>query len=197
MTMPYPIAHVMFFVLCISAAMTYVTLGAVFRKEITPTNMLNVIILLFVGGIAALFPDVTAVYNILVNGTIEHVNLGPIPTHSILFSSLAFFMGIGIGYVVYRKYDKAIYMGIFAESASLSHLLLDDLARYEIDYFYPLYNTPISIFSYVDSSISRGSFLHYLLACYISIMLLFVVIMMALFALEHLGFEFRFRPKNE
>lgn len=195
--MPYPIAHVMFFLLCISAVMTYVTLRALFSKEITPTNILNVLILLLVGGIAALFPDITAVYNILLNGNIEHVNIGPIPTHSILFSSLAFFMGIAVGYLVYRKYDKAIYMGIFAESASLSHLLLDDLARYEISYFYPIYNNSISIFSYVDSSFSSSNFLYYLLACYLSITSIFAVIMMALFALEHLGFEFRFRPKKK
>lgn len=195
--MPYPISHVMFFVLCVSAVMTYVTVKALVKKEITATNIVNVLILLSVGGIAALFPDITAVYNVIVNGSIEHCNLGPIPTHSILFASLASIPGAVVGYAVYKRYDKAFYMGLFAESASICHLLLDDLARYEMDYFYPVYNKSISIFSYVDWSFKKESFLFFLLACYVSIMSLSIVIMMALFALDNLGFEFRFRTKDK
>ncbi len=194
--MPYPIAHVMFFVLCISTVMVYATLVALLRKKLSYKKSIRILILLFVGSFSALLPDMMAVYSILVNGTVEHCHIGSIATHSLLFSFSAILFGTVVGYTVYRKLNKAAYMGIFAESAFLSHLLLDDLARYEMDYFYPIYNKPISIFSYVDVEFARVNFLHYLLACYVAIFSLFIVIMMALFALNHLGFEFTYDPEK-
>lgn len=186
----------MFFVFCICAIAVYTTFVGLLRREISSRDIGHILLLLFIGAFFALYPDIMTVYNILVNGTIEHCHIGPIPTHSLLFSSSALLIGTFVGYMLYREFGKAVYMGLFAESASLSHLLLDDLARYDMDYFYPIYNRPISIFSYVDMEFARVDFLHYLLACYASIFFIAVVIMMALFALNHLGFEFRYRSEK-
>lgn len=151
--------------------------------------------LFLIGAFSALLPDIMTVYNIIVNGTVEHCSIGSIPTHSLFFSFTAILFGAIAGYALYRKRDKAVYMSIFAESAFLSHLLLDDLARYEMDYFYPIYNKPFSIFSYMDQGFAQVDFFNYLLACYVAILSLFIVIMMALFALNHLGFEFKYKPE--
>ncbi len=190
-SMPYPIAHIMFFVLCISAVMIYAVLVAFSRKELSRKNYMHILLLLFVGGGGALLPDIMAAYGILTGGSLQHCTIGPVSTHSLLFSSSAILFGMFVGYVAYRNSGKAVYMGIFAGSAFISHLLLDDLARYEMDYFYPFYQ-PVSIFSYLDSEVARTDFLYYELASYAFVLSIFFVIMIALFALSHLGFEFRY-----
>lgn len=194
--MPYPVAHVMFFVFCICAIAIYTILVALLRKDISSRNIVQILLLLFVGGFFAEFPDIPAVYNILVNGTMEHSRIGPIPTHSLFFSSSAILFGTFIGYMLYREFGKAVYMGIFAVSASLAHLLLDDLVGGSINYFYPISNRAISVFSYMDAGVARVDFIRYLLASYALVFFLFVVMMMALFALNHLGFEFRYRSEK-
>ncbi|WP_370575754.1 metal-dependent hydrolase [Methanomethylovorans sp.] len=191
--MPYPVAHVMFFVFCICTVMIYAILGALFRKELSYKNYMHILLLLFVAGTGALLPDIMAVYGILTGGSLEHCTIGPVSTHSLLFSSSAILFGMFVGYATYRDPGKAAYMGIFAGSAFLSHILLDDLAGYEMDYFYPLYK-PISIFSYLDPTVSRTNFLYYELASYVVVLSIFFVIMIALLALSHLGFEFRYKP---
>ncbi|MCD4807514.1 MAG: hypothetical protein K8R13_08115 [Methanococcoides sp.] len=45
--------------------------------------------------------------------------------------------------------------------------------------------------SYMDVGIARVNFIRYLLASYASVFFICAVIMMALFALNHLGFEFK------
>lgn len=194
--MPYPVAHVMFFVFCVSAVMTYIVVKSFLRKEFTSPDLANLLLLLSVGAIAALFPDITVVYSVIANGSTEHCNLGSVPTHSLLFASLAFVFAVLAGYAAYGRKDKAVYLGIFAESASLSHLLLDDLARNEISYLYPISDRTISIFSYVDGP-ARTSFVTFLLACYVAILWLSFVIMLALFALDHLGFDLSLRRRDE
>jgi len=90
-----------------------------------------------------------------------------------------------------------VYLSIFAEAAFLSHLLLDDLSGYDMHHFYPIYKEPISLFSYGDAEFVSVDFVHYLLACYVSIILDCFVMMMALFALNHLGFESGTGPKSD
>ncbi|NPE30353.1 metal-dependent hydrolase [Methanococcoides sp. SA1] len=194
--MPYPVAHVMFFVLCICAIAVYTTLVALLRRDISSKNIMQILLLLIIGGFFAEFPDIPAVYNILVNGTMEHYQIGPVPTHSLFFSSSAILFGTIIGYIIYREFGKAVYVGLFAMSASLAHLLLDDLSRGAIYYLYPISNRAISVSSYMDVGIARVNFIRYLLASYALVFFLFVVIMMALFALNHLGFEFRYKPEK-
>jgi len=190
--MPYPIAHTMFFVLCISAVMIYTILGPLFRKELSRKNYMHILLLLFAGTGGALLPDIMAAYGILTGGSIQHCTIGPVSTHSLLFGSSAILFGMSVGYIGYRNYNKAAYMGIFSGAAFLSHLLLDDLARYEMDYLYPIYG-PFSIFSYLDAEVARTDFISYLMASYVFVLSIFFVIMITLFALNHLGFEFRYK----
>ena len=110
--MPYPVAHVMFFVFCICAIAVYTTLVALLRRELSARNIVHILLLLFVGAFFALFPDIATVYNILVNGTMEHTRIGPIPTHSLLFSSSAILFGTLIGYMLYREFGRAVYMDL-------------------------------------------------------------------------------------
>ena len=190
--MPYPIAHIMFFVLCISAVMIYAIARPIFRREFSRKNYMHILLLLFAGTGGALLPDIMAAYGILTGGSMQHCTIGPVSTHSLLFGSSAIVFGMFVGYVAYRYSGKAMYMGIFSGAAFLSHLLLDDLARYEMDYLYPLYE-PISIFSYLDAEVAQSDLITYLLVSYVFVLSMFFVIMITLFALSHLGFEFRYR----
>ncbi|WP_440956438.1 metal-dependent hydrolase [Methanosarcina sp. Mfa9] len=194
--MPYPVAHVLFFVFCICAVAVYVTVGELFRKELSLRGIKQILLLLFVGGLCSLFPDSIVVYNFLINGTLEHCWIGPIPTHSLLFSFSAILSGAFIGYVVYRNFGKAVYMSLFAEAAFLSHLLLDDIDEGGVVYFYPIYNQPISVFSYMGVGFLEVNLVHYLIASFVSVFFIYTIIMMALFALNRFGFEFRFRSEK-
>ena len=191
--MPYPVAHVMFFVFCICAIAVYTIFVALLRRDISFRDIRHTLFLLFIGAFFALYPDIMTAYNIIVNGTMEHCYIGAIPTHSLLFSSSAIVLGAFAGYILSRDFGKALYMGFFAESASLSHLLLDDLEGIGIHYVYPISSREINLFSYIGGGFTGEGFS--LLAPYASIVFLFAVMIMALFALDHLGFEFRHRSK--
>src|SRR5512133_1178555 len=97
------------------------------RKELSLRDTRKLLLLVFAGSFCTLLPDMMAVYNILVNGTLEHCSVGSIRTHSLLFSSTAIIFGAIAGYAAYREFSKAAYMAIFAESAFMTHLLLDDI----------------------------------------------------------------------
>ncbi|WP_226990664.1 hypothetical protein [Methanosarcina acetivorans] len=47
-------------------------------------------------------------YNLFVNGNLNHCLIGPVPTHSLLFSFTAILFGMLVGYAAYRKLDKAL-----------------------------------------------------------------------------------------
>lgn len=194
--MPYPVVHTLFFMLCISAVAVYAIFGSFFRREISYRNAMQVILLLFVGGFCSLFPDIIIVYNLLVNGTTEHSWVGSVPTHSLLFSVSAILFGTVAGYAAYKDFKRAAYLGLFAEAAFLSHLLLDEVFDVGFFYLYPVYNGPIRISSILDISIKRVGVFDYLLASFLSVFFICFVVMMALFALNKFGFEFKYEPKK-
>ena len=77
--------------------------------------------------------------------------------------------------------DKAAHLGVFAETAFISHLILDNMAEGGLNYLFPLYNKPISVFSYMNVKFSGVDFLHYNLACLVSrTMLLAIMFMISL-----------------
>ncbi|WP_445474892.1 metal-dependent hydrolase [Methanococcoides methylutens] len=194
--MPYPVAHVMFFVFCICAISVYTTLVALLRRDISSREIGHILLLLSIGSFFALYPDIMAAYNIIVNDNLEHCYIGSTPTHSLLFSSSAILFGAIIGYVLYREFGRALYMGLFAFSASLSHLLLDDLEGTGIHYLYPISSREINVFSYIGVGFTRDDIIHSLLAAHAPIIFIAAVMMLALFALNHLGFEFRYRSEK-
>lgn len=194
--MPYPVAHVLFFIFCVCAVAVYAVLRSVFRKELSLRDLLPLLLLLFVGSFASLFPDIMVVYNVFVNGNLEHCWVGPVPTHSFLFSSFAALFGVFVGYLAYRKLDKAIYLGLFAEAASLIHLLLDDVSEGGCEYLYPLYGGNLKIVSMVDVGFQENGLVLYLIKSSLSVFFICFVIMMALFALNKLGFEFTYRSEK-
>ena len=118
--MPYPVVHVLFFLFCVSAVAVYAITKAISRRELSLKDSRKLLLLMFVGGLCTLFPDITAVYNLFVNGNLDHCSIGPIPTHSLLFSSTAILFGMLVGYAAYRELNKAVYMAIFA-GVCLSH----------------------------------------------------------------------------
>ena len=194
--MPYPVSHVLFFVFCVSAVAVYAIVRSIFRREISSRDLFQLLPLLFVGSLCTLFPDIMIVYNLPVNGTLEHCWIGPIATHSLLFSSTALLFGTLVGYLAYRKFDKAIYLGLFGEAAFLTHLLLDDIGEGGTEYLYPVYNGKVSLFSLLDVGFQETGFIHYVIASFVSVFFISFVIMMALFALDKLGFEFKYKPEK-
>ncbi|HET8689654.1 MAG TPA: metal-dependent hydrolase [Methanosarcina sp.] len=194
--MPYPVVHVLFFVLCISAVAVYATVRSLFRGELSLKSSTNLLPLLFVGSTCSLFPDIMIVHSLLVNGTIEHCWAGPIPTHSLLFSIPAVLFGIATGYVIYREPGRAMYLGLLAEAAFASHLLLDDISESGCAYLYPLYEKDISVFSMMDVSFRGTGLFHYLTASFVSVFFICSVIMMALFVLSKYGFELGYKPEK-
>lgn len=194
--MPYPVAHVLFFVFCISSVAVYAVIRSIFYRELSFKDLPPLLLLLFVGSICTLFPDIMAVYNLIVNGNLGHCWIGPVPTHSIIFSASAILFGMFVGYAAYRNFGKAIYLGLFAEAAFLTHLLLDDVGEGGCEYLYPLYNGKLSIFSLIDSGFQENGLFHYLIRSSVSVFFVCFVIMMVLFALNHLGFEFKYKPEK-
>ncbi|MGB9929533.1 MAG: metal-dependent hydrolase [Methanosarcina sp.] len=194
--MPYPVVHLLFFVFCASAVAIYALAKSASRKELSRRNIMQILLLLFVGSAATMFPDSIIVHSLLVNGNMEHCWIGPVPTHSFIFSSTALLFGISIGYIVYRKFSKAIYLGLFAESAFLFHVLLDDVFEEGFVYFYPIYNEPISLISLMDVGFQNTTLTQYLGISFVSVFFVCSVIMMSLFSLDKFGFEFSYSEKE-
>lgn len=193
--MPYPVAHILFFVFCFSAVAVYTAVRSISHREFSSRDLQQLLLVLFVGSLCTMFPDMIIVYNLPVRGTLEHCWIGPIATHSILFSSTAILFGTLVGYVAYRNFGKAMYLGLFGETAFLTHLLLDDIGEGGTEYLYPIYNEKVSVFSLLDVSFQTG-LTHYIIASFASVFFISSVIMMALFSLNHLGFEFKYRPEK-
>lgn len=191
--MPYPVVHMLFFIFCISGVAVYAATRSIFHEKSYFGSSKCLMLLLLVGGLCSLFPDITAVYNLIVTGTMGHCWIGVIPTHSLLFSIPAILFGILVGYAAYRKTGKAIYLGLFGEAAFFSHLLLDDACGASCTYFYPVYNKSISMFSLMNISFQEVGLLHYLMISFISISFVCFFIMMVLFSLNQFGFEFKYR----
>ncbi|MCC4769345.1 metal-dependent hydrolase [Methanosarcina sp. DH2] len=195
--MPYPVVHVLFFLFCVGAVGVYAATTALSRRELSFKDSRKLLLLAFVGGLSTLFPDIMVVYNIFVNSTLEHCSIGSIPTHSLMFSSTAVLFGGVVGYIAYRQLSKAVYMAIFAGSAFLTHLLLDDIAEGGCAYLYPLYNKPISVFSIMDTGFAEaGGLFNYLIVSLVSVFCVFIVIIMVLFALSQFGFEFSYKAEK-
>jgi inner membrane protein len=192
--MPYPIFHLMFFVFCISLVGVFAVLTSSFRREISLRDTGHLGMLFIVGSIGSLFPDVPAVWNYFLHGNLKHTMIGPVPTHSLFFGIMAFALAALFGYLIYRNISKATSIGIFAEAAFLSHLLLDDVADGGLTYLYPLCNEPLSIFVFMNVNLSDVSFFYYNFACFVSVFFIFCVMLMALLALKDLGFGFRYEP---
>jgi len=194
--MPYPVSHVLFFIFCVSAVAVYAVTRPIFKRELSSRDLTQLLLLLFVGSVSTLLPDSMIAYNLPVHGTFEHCWIGPIATHSLLFSSTAILFGTLVGYLAYRQFGKAIYLGIFAEAAFLTHLLLDDIGEGGTEYLYPINNGKVSVFSLMDVSFQEIGLLHYMIASFVSVFFVSTVIMMALFALDKLGFEFKYKPEK-
>ncbi|AKB83364.1 hypothetical protein MSBR3_2786 [Methanosarcina barkeri 3] len=194
--MPYPIVHVLFFVFCISAVAVFAAIRSFFRGELSLKGSTNLLFLMSVGSICALFPDIMVIHSLLVNGTMEHCWIGPIPTHSLLFSLLAVLFGVVAGYIKYRKSDRAVYLGLLAEAAFASHLLLDDISEGGCEYLYPLYKEKISLFSMMDIGFRETGVFDYVIASFVSVFFICSIIMIALFALSKYGFELNYKTEK-
>jgi hypothetical protein len=192
LTMPYPVVHVLFFVFCISAVAVYAIIRSAYYREFSLKDSIYFLLLLSIGSLSALLPDVPAVYNLIINDNAGHIWIGPIPTHSFLFSLSALLYGTLAGLIAYGKLNRAIYLGFFAEAAFLSHLLLDDARGWSCIYLYPLCKESISVFSLMDVTPEVG-LSHFLVKSFVSVFFFSFIIMMALLALNQLGFEFRYR----
>ena len=194
--MPYPIVHVLFFVFCISAVAVFAAIRSFFRGELSLEGSTNLLFLMSVGSVCALFPDIMVIHSLLVNGTMEHCWVGPIPTHSLLFSLSAVLFGIVAGYVKYRESGRAVYLGLLGEAAFASHLLLDDISEGGCEYLYPLYKEKISLFSMMDTGFRETGFFDYLMTSFVSVFFICSIIMIALFALSKYGFELNYKTEK-
>lgn len=194
--MPYPIVHVLFFVFCISAVAVFAAIRSFFRGELSLKGSTNLLFLMSVGSVCALFPDIMVIHSLLVNGTMEHCWIGPIPTHSLLFSLSAVLFGIVAGCVKYRESGRAVYLGLLGEAAFASHLLLDDISEGGCEYLYPLYKEKISLFSMMDTGFRETGVFNYLMTSFVSVFFICSIIMIALFALSKYGFELNYKTEK-
>lgn len=194
--MPYPVVHVLFFILCISAPAIDAIIRSAFRRELLLSDSIQILLLLSIGGLSALLPDFPAAYNLIVNGTSGHGWIGPVPTHSFLFSFSAILFGTLAGLIAYRNFSKALYMGLFAEAAFLSHLLLDDIFSGGCKYLYPISNKDIGISAMMSVRFQEADFSQYLIKSFVSVFFFSSIILMALLALNQLGFEHRYKSKK-
>jgi hypothetical protein len=86
--MPYPVAHLLFFIFCINAIAVCAAVRSIFHRELSFTSSMRLMLLLLVGSLCSLFLEMPIVYNLLVNCTMGHSWIGTVPTHSLLFSFL-------------------------------------------------------------------------------------------------------------
>lgn len=191
--MPYPIVHVLFFIFCVSLPGLYGFFNSIMKEKIFLHDWEDLLFLLTISGIGSLLPDIPFVWNFLIYGNSYHISVFGIPTHSLLFSISAIIIGIFAGFFMYKNINKAYYTSMLTLSAFFSHLLLDDVARGEITYLYPLYNVPMSIFSYVNVEFSNVNILYYTIAGIIAIFFLFFILLMNLIAFNGLGFVFEYK----
>ncbi len=194
--MTYPVSHVLFFIFCVSAVAVYAAARPLLHGDLSSRDLKQFLFILFVGSLCTLLPDIMIVYSLPVKGTFDHCWIGPVATHSILFSFTAILLGTLVGYLAYRNFGKAIYLGLFGEAAFLTHLFLDDIGEGGTEYLYPLSNEKVSVFSLMDASFQEIGFVNYVAASFVSVFIFCFVIMMALFALDKLGFEYKYRPEN-
>ncbi len=192
--MPYPVVHIMFFVFCIFLPGLYGFMQSALGGGVSRRDWWHFLLLLMVGAFCSLLPDIPAVWNYFLYDNLEHGMAGPIPTHSLVFGTVAFCGAFIVGLLAYRHRDRALALGMFAETAFLSHLLLDDIAEGGLTYLYPLHNEPLSLFSYVNVEFSGVNFLYYNLAGIVSVFFIFCVLLMSLMSLHYLGFGFRYHP---
>ncbi|WP_321418511.1 metal-dependent hydrolase [uncultured Methanomethylovorans sp.] len=196
--MPYPVVHIMFFVLCISLPGLFSFAQTALSSGVYKRDWWNLLLLFSIGSFFSLLPDIPAVWNFLLHGNMNHGMAGPIPTHSLVFGVVAFCSAFVLGLLAYRQRDRALALGMYAEAAFLSHLLLDDIAEGGLSYLYPFYNETMSLFSYVKVRFSDVDFQGYNTAGMVSVFFIFCVLLMALMALNYLGFGFRYEPlKNK
>ena len=148
--MPYPVGHLLFFMFCVLLAcllgMTVISFKGKMSLNDAGHLKSDIGILVLAGCTGSLFPDVPALWNFIMHGNLRHATLGPVPTHSLFFGIVFFFIALMAGYLIYRESRKAVYVGLFAGAGFISHLMLDDLAQGSIYYMYPLYAEPFSVF---------------------------------------------------
>lgn len=190
--MPYPAFHLSFFIFCVSLVGIFAIAGSGFQEKLGRKDVKHLGLLFIVGSVGSVFPDVPAVWNYILHGSLEHTRLGPLPTHSLLFGLVAFVLALLLGFIIYKDKSRAASLGIFAEAAFLSHLLLDDIAEGGLSYLYPFYSEPLSIFSFMNVRFSDVDFFYYNFACFVSVFFIFCVMFMALLALNDLGFGFKY-----
>lgn len=89
-----------------------------------------------------------------------------------------------------------MYLGLFAEAAFASHLLLDDISEGGCEYLYPLYEKKISVFSMMDVGFRGTGIFDYLMTSFVSVFFVCSIIMMALFALNKYGFELNYKDEK-
>jgi inner membrane protein len=193
--MPYPPVHLTLFVLLLVPIALYGFAQAVRQGKVQRKDWGHLLLLLAIGGFFSLFPDISAVWNLLVYGKLGgHCMIGSFPTHSILFSIIAIVSGFLIGMLVYKQQNKALALGLFALATTLFHLLLDDLDDGVITYLYPVYNEPFSLFTFLYTNPTNMGFLNYAVAVAAGVFSFAIVLVMNYASLKYLGFGPRYVP---
>ena len=144
--MPYPPTHLLFFGFSVLIAGVISMAALSFEGRVKIRDKMFLVVLLIAGSIATLFPDVPAVWNLILHGNLRHNMVGPIPSHSLLFGCFTVVLAGILGYIVYRDSRKTASLGLIAGIAFFFHLVLDDLEGGNVQYLYPLTEAPLSIF---------------------------------------------------
>ncbi|WP_406657752.1 metal-dependent hydrolase [Methanolobus sp. ZRKC2] len=146
--MPYPPTHLLFFGLSVLVAVIILIATLSFEGNLRFRDKGFLAVLLIAGGIAALFPDVSAVWNFILNGNLRHNMIGPLPSHSILFGLITVVLASTLCYFIYLDRIKTASLGLMVGIMFFFHLVLDDFAGGNIPYLYPLSDSSFSIFDF-------------------------------------------------
>jgi hypothetical protein len=191
--MPYPHIHILFFLIVFEGALIYTAIRAKLRGELSRKENMDILFITAVASLSALLPDIPFLYSYILYESSAHLALGPIYTHSIIFGLTAVAFGFLAGYIHYKNCSKAVYLAILSLAAFLSHLLLDDMSYGSVQYLYPVYNKPISLFSYANVALTRTNLLLYNLAWLLIVLIFLTIMILSLYSLSKLGFEFKFQ----
>ena len=144
--MPYPPTHLLFYGFMVLVAGTFLLSAYSFEGRSRIGNRNFMIVLLIAGAVGSLLPDVPAVWNLILHGNLRHNMVGPIPSHSLIFGMVISGFMLGLSYLVYRNFQRALSLAMIIAVTFVFHLVLDDLEGGSIAYLFPFYEEPVSIF---------------------------------------------------
>ncbi|MFQ6063738.1 MAG: metal-dependent hydrolase [Methanosarcinales archaeon] len=172
--MPYPPSHILF-------------LRDFANNNANSDEVKNIFFIIFLMSFTSLFADIGAI-----------IGVSRYKLHNIPFTIIVAIIGGFIGYVFYKNTRVLLPASILAAVGHLSHLILDELSHNnKQQYLYPFIQEDFGFETIRIRIIIDGISLFYHQSQFLFMVLYFAFLaIMAIFALEQLGYEIRYKKQG-